>query len=248
MTDRPASPPVVAFEGLDGTGKSTQCRLLVDRLAAAGREATLLPLFRSDIVEEMLDDLDRVIEVPDLGSRYAVVAKVLARQAWLVEPLLAGGSPVVYDKFLLTFFANESVRGASRRELVEMVARVRPPDLTFVLRLDPDVALTRKGGRVGFREAGLNLASYQGEPVSYERFAGGGYPEEFLHARYVEFQQSVQAEFERLVAETATGGGGPFGRRVVVLDSARPIDDLAEEIWAEVAALLGSTDPLAARG
>lgn len=227
--------PVVAFEGLDGSGKSTQCRLLTERLTAAGLGAAVRPLFRCDIVEDMLSDMDAAAEVPDVGSRYAVMAKVLSRQEWLVLPQLGQREATVYDKFLLTFFAGEIVRGAGRAELDVMARRVHAPQLTFVLQIAPEVALHRKGGKVGFREAGLNLASYEGEPVSYRRYKDGGYPADFLQHRYVEFQLQAQAAMQELIDQTS--GPSPFGERCVVLKAERDADELAAEIWSHVGEL-----------
>ena len=226
--------PVVAFEGLDGSGKSTQCRLLAERLTAAGLGAAVRPLFRCDIVEDMLSDMDAAADVPDIGSRYAVMAKVLSRQEWLVLPQLAQREATVYDKFMLTFFASEIVRGASRGELDVMARRVRAPQLTFVLQIAPEVALRRKGGKVGFREAGLNLASYQGEPVTYRRYKEGRYPADFLERRYVEFQLLAQAAMRELIDGTCTSGPSPFGERCIVLKAERDAGELAEEIWSHV--------------
>ncbi|MFI0750620.1 dTMP kinase [Streptomyces sp. NPDC021224] len=224
--------PVVAFEGLDGSGKSTQCRLLSERLGSAGMGAAIRPLFRFDIVEEMLEDLDGAAEVPDVGSRYAVMAKVLTRQEWVVNPRLGEREATIYDKFLLTFLANEIVRGADRHELEVMSRRVLPPSLTFVLEISPETALRRKGGKVGFREAGLNLATYRGEPVTYSAYKAGLYPAKFLEQRYVEFQLEVQAAMRSLI--DADKSPSPFGRRCVLLKAERSTEDLAAEIWSHV--------------
>ena len=232
--ESPASSPgfIVAFEGPDGSGKSTQCRMLASRLKAT----LLLPLFREDEVERMLDDLDAVIEVPDVGSRYAVVAKVLARQEWLVEPALNEGRIIIYDKFMLSLLGSETARGTSAQELEVMLKRVRPPDITFVMDVPPLVALERKQGVVGFREAGLTLARYRGKPVTFKEYTSGAYPQTFLEQQYIEFQQSVRASLRSLGTPTLGERQSPFGRRMIHLNATSDPDSVFKEVWRTVAA------------
>ena len=232
-----ASGFTIAFDGPDGSGKSTQCRALAQRLEGAGIVPQIMPLFRHDAVEKMLDDLDSKLDVPDVGSRYAVIAKILARQQWLVQPILSMGGTVLLDKYAITFYANEMVRGADPHELNAMLSWVTPPDLAFFLDLEPEASLERKNGIVGFREAGLNLARYQGEPVDFNRWASGAYPQHFLEECYVSFQQSLREKLLEIVGQVRKEESA-FGKRVVALDATESEDEIAARIWKTLCAEL----------
>jgi dTMP kinase len=221
--DRPSQGPaagiVVAFDGLDGAGKSTQCAELKGTLVSSGMACEVHSLSSGDLVERMLKEVatDRVLDIT--ANRYAVISKLLARQEWLVSPRRRTGTSFIYDKYLLSFLSKEIVRGGDVRELRAMVRQLDPPDITIVLDIAPGSALRRKGGSVGYREAGLNLVTYDGQAVTPAGFESGRYPAEWIRDRFVEYQGRVRAALERLVADAQTDWHGKFGRSIVVLPS-----------------------------
>lgn len=231
---------LIAFEGLDGGGKSTQCALLAEALREAGQRCTVMRLSSGDPVEEMLGDLAVDTPVEVVGNRFAVIAKLLCRQEWVVEPRLRRGEAVIYDKYLLSFLAKETVRGANPAQLRTMVQRLRPADLTIVLDVEPDEALRRKQGRVTYREAGLNLNTYNGEPVSPDAFRRGAYPHAWVRERYLEFQGGARQAQARLLDAAETYWNGGFGRRVLRLPAGDDRHRLAEAIAAAAGLAVGS--------
>src|SRR5580765_5488878 len=93
----------LSFDGLDGTGKSTQCRLLVDWLRKRGRELTLCrepggtPLgdqFRSLLLDKHNDMTLATESFLFMASRAELVTRV-------VRPSLLNNHVVVCDRFLL---------------------------------------------------------------------------------------------------------------------------------------------------
>jgi thymidylate kinase len=230
-TDRIAG-RTVALEGLDGAGKTTQVRMVAAKISALGIPCETTKLMRADLVEHMLDDMDAESEVSDLSSRFAVISKLLARQEWLIGPMTKSGTTIIHDKYALTFIASEIVRGADRGELEVMTRRLEPADLTVLIEISPRVALARKNGVVGYRECGLNLFSYRGEPGNFERFSDGGYPEEWLHDCYLRFQGQILDELRGLM----DGQGMSFpvlaGQQAVVSGDA-PSDAITESICKE---------------
>ncbi|WP_169837494.1 nucleoside/nucleotide kinase family protein [Salipaludibacillus agaradhaerens] len=189
---------LIALEGLDGGGKTTQCHLLVDYLTLNNIPVTIYPLYRHDIVEVMLERLDETDYISNIGSRYAVISKVLCRQEWEIKNKLSKGEYVILDKFLLTFFATEMVRGCSLEELMMATSDVLSPDITFCFDIDPEVALKRKK-RIGYRESGLDIAKYKGERVNYSLFKENGYPNEWLQEQYVDFQTKLRQILMKLI-------------------------------------------------
>jgi dTMP kinase len=137
----------VTFEGLDGSGKTTQARLLAESLSkerevVATREPGGTPL--GERIREVL------LHGEDI-SPWAEAALFAAARAELVEqvirPALERGAAVVSDRYLDSSLAYQ---GIARRLGIEDVLQLNLtvvggllPDRTFVLQLDPAVAAKR---------------------------------------------------------------------------------------------------------
>lgn len=140
---------LVVFEGIEGSGKTTQLVRLATRLAAAGvpheryREPGGTPLG---------DEIRRVLLDPDAEiTPRAEALLFMASRAELVErrlrPALAAGRVVLLDRFTLSTYAYQvGGRGLDEREV--RAANVTAtgglvPQLTFLLRLPVDVGAER---------------------------------------------------------------------------------------------------------
>ena len=141
----------VSFEGVDGSGKSTQARRLAEHLRAGGREVVLTrepggtPL--GEAVRELL-----------LGGEamapWAEAALFAAARAELVEhviaPALERGAWVVCDRYVDSSLAYQGIaRGLGVDEVLELNrpgTRGLLPDRTFVLLLDANRSAERLGG------------------------------------------------------------------------------------------------------
>jgi thymidylate kinase len=236
MSDAIEPPPglVMAFDGLDGAGKSTQCQILAEKFEARGWPCRILRLSNEDPVERMLADVAVDLPVSVVGNRYSVIAKLLCRQEWLVRPQLEAGNSFIYDKYLLSFLSKELAGGAEASELRTMIRHLEPPDISVFLDVSPEKALERKRGVVTYREAGLSFATYNDEPVSPARFSRGEYPPRWVHQCYLDYQGRAREARARLLADASGYWGGKFGRSAITLSSTREPDDLAAAIWTAV--------------
>jgi thymidylate kinase len=237
---------VVAFDGLDGAGKSTQCAELQRVLLSDGMPCEVRSLSSGDAVERMLMQVaaDRALDTT--ANRYALISKLLARQEWLVRPQRHTGVSFIYDKYLLSFLAKEIVRGADSRELRTMIDQLDPPDVTVVLDIAPDLALVRKDGKVGYREAGLNLVTYEGKTVTPAGLESGAYPEQWVQACFLDYQRRVRSAQEQLLGEAHGYWAGKFGRSIVVLPSTQPSHAIATTIRRVVRDKLPGGEPVRA--
>ena len=141
-----------SLDGIDGVGKSTQLRLLVQRLEKRGqhvitcREPGSTKLGES-IRRILLDDWDTPIDIVSemllyMSSRAQLVQEV-------IRPALESGKTVIADRYLLASVVYQGHGGALDTNSIWDVGRVATggllPDLTLVLDLPLDEASTRLG-------------------------------------------------------------------------------------------------------
>lgn len=148
----------VSFEGIDGSGKSTQARLLAERLRGMGREVVLT---REPGGSPGAEEIRRLVLTGDRG-RWSAETEILlftaARRDHLervIRPALARGAAVVTDRFA---DSTRLYQGATRGDLRALVDRLHAlmigvePDLTVVIDMDPKIALSRSLVRLASSE------------------------------------------------------------------------------------------------
>ncbi len=134
----------VAFEGVDGAGKSTQVRLLGEHLERSGREVVIC---REPGGTSLGEELRRILLDPGSGDLQPEVEVLLfmAARAQLcnkiIRPELQSGKAVISDRFLWSSVVYQGVVGGLGVEEVLSIGRVATrgllPELTFLVDLDP---------------------------------------------------------------------------------------------------------------
>jgi dTMP kinase len=141
----------VTFEGLDGSGKSTQAELLRRRLEAEGREVVATREPGGTVLGEGIREL--LLGGAEAMSAWSEAALFLAARAQLVDevirPALERGAHVVCDRYVDSSLAYQGLaRGLGVERVLELNLEATGgllPDVTFVLLVDPDVARRRMG-------------------------------------------------------------------------------------------------------
>lgn len=162
-----APPLFITLEGIDGSGKSTQARLLAEALRALGREVVLTREPGGSPGAEEIRGL--LLEgAPDRWSpETEILLFTAARRDHLertIAPALERGAIVICDRFADSTRMYQGLRGGDLRALVDRLHTLmigREPDLTLLIDIDPqtglDRALARKGGEDRFEGFGADL-------------------------------------------------------------------------------------------
>jgi len=158
---------LIAFEGLDQSGKETQARRLADTLRTNGRHVETLsfPDYATPIGKEIgaalrgeRDFGPDVMQLLYIANRYEKKPQMLD---WL-----SAGADVVCDRYVASSVAYGESQGLDAAWLVETQEHLPQPDLTIVLDIAPETAVARKQADRDRYERDLALlarvrASYQ---------------------------------------------------------------------------------------
>jgi dTMP kinase len=146
------SPRFIVLDGLDGTGKSTQCRLLAERFRRQGHAViecadpggTPVGQQLREILLHQKGSLSVACEaLLFMASRAEMVARI-------IRPALEAGQVVVCDRFLIANVVYQGHAGGLDPDQLWQVGQLSTgglvPDLTLILDLDPDQASSRRAG------------------------------------------------------------------------------------------------------
>jgi len=193
---------LIAVEGLDGSGKSTQVHLLKKWLEQQGCKVFFSEWNSSALVksatsrgkkENLLTPTTfSLIHATDFADRYE-------RQ---LLPLLQAGYVVLCDRYIFTAFARDVVRGVPPDWVRGVYSYVALPDLTFFFKARLEVSLTRildNRPVLKFHEAGMDL-NLSPDPYESFRLFQGQIFEQYL-AMSTEFKFVIIDANERIEAQ-----------------------------------------------
>src|SRR5438105_6997490 len=185
---------LIAVEGLDGSGKSTQIYLLKRWLEAEGVRVYFSEWNSSELVKSATSKGKKrelltpttfcLIHATDFADRYE-------RQ---LMPLLRAGYIVLCDRYIFTAFGRDTVRGCPPKWVRGIYSFAALPDLTFFFKADLEVSLRRiLDGRpeLKYFEAGMDLRL---SADSYESFR-------IFQGRILEQYLSMSTEFNFLIID-----------------------------------------------
>ena len=149
---------LIAFEGLDQSGKQTQAERLRDRLVDAGRLVRLIsfPAYDTAIGGE----IERALQgVREYGPDVMQLLYVANRYEWKpqVARELARGTVVICDRYLASSVAYGQAQGLDPAWLMDVQKYLPQPDLTILLDIDPAVSAHRKAADRDKYERDLDL-------------------------------------------------------------------------------------------
>jgi dTMP kinase len=210
-TNAPApSPRFITFEGGEGSGKSTQARLLAERLKHAGVDVLLTrEPGGSPFAEQVRDFIlgGRALPHPPLAEALLFHAARADHLATVIVPALAAGRWVISDRFSDSTRVYQGAAGgvpaATIEGLDKLVVGACTPALTIIMDISPDDGLRRAAAR---RPEGASTDPFE--------------------ARTLAFHGLLRDGFRGLAAQE-TG-------RCVLVDGAGPAAPIAAVVWKHV--------------
>ncbi|HEX7059393.1 MAG TPA: dTMP kinase [Solirubrobacterales bacterium] len=162
----------VSLEGIDGSGKSTQAKLLAEAL---GPETLLIREPGGTDAAERIRELlaDPALELDPYAELLLFLAARADLTARVIRPALEAGRDVVSDRFADSTVAYQgAARGLGVGETISLTDSATDglwPDLTILLRVDPEIGHGRADGDDRFEAEGLELQRAVAE--AYEEIA-----------------------------------------------------------------------------
>ncbi len=174
-SDKPYLGKLIAFEGLDGSGKSTQVNLLERWLSGQGCRVFHSSWESSEIVKDALRRGRKQQLFTPTTFSLLLATDFADRYEHQILPMLRGGFIVLCDRYIFTSFARDGVRGCDPAWLRELYGFAHMPDLTFYLDLSLHTALDRvfrAREQLDYFEAGMDLGLSQDIHESYRLYQG----------------------------------------------------------------------------
>jgi dTMP kinase len=175
---------LIAVEGVDGSGKSTQLQLVNNWLQSNGFATVVTAWASTNTIKPLIKDIKRKeYIVPPKVFSLLHVADFTERLEKIIIPALQSGLVVLCDRYMYTAIARDTARGLSEQWVRTMYAFAPIPDITIYFSVQPEISFARKTGIPNFYEAGMDR----------------GFDKNIRHS-FENFQQRVIQTYERLVS------------------------------------------------
>jgi dTMP kinase len=207
---------IIALEGTDGVGRSTQIRLLREWLEVQGFGVVETGWTRSPLMQPTIELAKSSNTLNKLTFVLLYACDFADRLEKEIIPALKAGFVVLADRYIYTAIARAGVRGVDSQWIRRLYGFAIAPHLTFYLKIDPDSLVRRvlEAGGMEYWESGMDMKA--GDDI-YDSFRS--------------YQRQLLKEYSAMSDE--------FGFRV--LDGRKPITAIQEELRRQVGEFLGES-------
>ena len=163
---------LIAFEGPDGSGKTTQRKLFKTWLKSEGYDVVTTKWNSSDLIKPIIKSRKTVRALSPEEFSLLHGADFRHRVEQIILPALWDGKLVIADRFLFTGLARDVARGLDLDWVLKLYQPLLWPDLVFYFAVSP----VTSGKRVtaartpNFYEAGQDVTDMDDPVASYQRF------------------------------------------------------------------------------
>lgn len=222
----------IVLEGGEGSGKSTQARLLYQRLLKEGVPSVLLHEPGGTALGEQVRDLLKAERRSPMSPLAELLLFSAARAQFVqdaLQPALRQGFVVICDRFTPSTLAYQGYARGLSFETIErlnkLTAGEATPDLILFLDIAPEEALHRYASQPSFN---LNVDGQQtGEPVAPRLDEEGS---QRFEKEPLSFHRKVHQGYVQMAQANP--------ERWHVVDAALPVEEVAEAVWERVEKLV----------
>ena len=205
---------LIAVEGADGSGRSTQIARLVEWLETSGHATVQVGLKRSTLVSEELQRAQQgnILSRTTLGLFYAT--DFADQFENMILPALKAGFIVLADRYIYTLMARDMVRGMDESWLKNLYGIALEPDAVFYLEVEAEELVQRnlaKNATLDYWESGMDLG------LSRDMFDS-----------FMKYQTAMQKTFRRM--QTTYG--------FTIVDGMRSAETINAELQKKISAVL----------
>ncbi len=171
--DQPLTGKLFVIEGSDGSGRSTQIRLLSRWLEAKGHAVKHMGIKRSNLAGEQLTLAQQSNVLTNTTMSLFYATDFFDQLVTQIIPALAAGSIVLADRYIYTLMARSRVRGADDAWLRNIYSTAVVPDAVFYFELDGALLFERylnKSRSLDYWESGLDLGLSDDMFDSFNRY------------------------------------------------------------------------------
>lgn len=176
---------LIAAEGLDGSGKSTQLQLLQFWLRAEGYEVLLTEWRSSKLIKRALKAGKQQGQMDPMLLSILHAADLAEIHERDIVPALQRGAIVLADRYVYTALARDLARGAQRSWIEDVYRFASRPDLAIYFHISADQSLERilsNHPRLKYYQAGMDMG-LSSDPI----------------ASFRAFQQRILQEYESMI-------------------------------------------------
>ena len=212
---------IIALEGTDGVGRSTQISLLREWLEVQGYGVVETGWTRSELMQPTIELAKSSNTLNKLTFQLLYATDFADRLEKEIIPALKAGFIVLSDRYIYTAMARAGVRGVDKTWIRSLYGFAIVPHLVFYLRIDEKTLIRRvlQSRGMDFWESGMDLKL--GDDI-YESFRA--------------YQRSLLKEYTSMVDE----------HNFRVLDARRKIDVIQEELRRQIGAFLAEAETVVA--
>lgn len=200
----------IVFEGLEGSGKSTQVGLLASKLKEQGKEITVTREPGGTRIGELIREIThnrQNVDLTAVAESYLMAASRAQHVREIIKPALERGQIVICDRFLDSSLAYQGFGRELRDEVIENLNKLAVndvlPDLVIFLDLLPQQGFKRRNGS-----------------DKIDR----------LDLQQQDFYRRVYEGYKKLARKNKN--------RYFTVDSSKPIEQVAQKIWEKVKSYL----------
>jgi dTMP kinase len=209
---------IIALEGTDGVGRSTQTRLLKEWLEVQGYGVVETGWTRSELMQPTIELAKASNTLNKLTFQLLYATDFADRLEKEIIPALKAGFVVLSDRYIYTAMARAGVRGVDKTWIRNLYGFAIVPHLVFYLRIDEKTLIRRvlQARGMDYWESGMDMKL--GDDI-YESFRA--------------YQRSLLKEYASMADE--------YNFRV--LDARRKIDVIQDELRRQIGAFLAEAEP-----